>query len=71
MSKYEFDVTMTCSGCSNAVSRVLGRLDGVKSADVNLETQKVLVDAAPGLTLEKVQETIAKTGKKINSAKEL
>lgn len=62
---------MTCSGCSNAVSRVLGRLDGVKSADVNLGTQKVLVDAAPGLTLEKVQETIAKTGKKINSAKEL
>lgn len=24
----EFNVSMTCEGCSNAVNRVLGRLDG-------------------------------------------
>ena len=28
MQKYEFNVEMTCSGCSAAVERVLGRLQG-------------------------------------------
>lgn len=25
---YEFDVTMTCGGCSGAIDRVLKKLDG-------------------------------------------
>lgn len=67
--KYVFEVQMTCEGCANAVKRALGRLEGVKSVEVNIQDQKVEVDTAPDLTLEQVQQTIAKTGKKIVCAK--
>lgn len=57
----ELKVQMTCSGCVGAVKRVLDRMDGVKSYDVNLEEKKVTVvgDLEPRAVLEKV----AKTGK--------
>eukprot|EP00850_Spirogloea_muscicola_P002197 SM000008S22286 [mRNA] locus=s8:832162:832968:- [translate_table: standard] len=52
---------MMCEGCVGAVKRVLGKLDGVQSYDVNLKEQKVTVvgDVEPQAVLEKV----AKTGK--------
>lgn len=56
---------MSCEGCTNAVNRVLGRLDGVNEKHVSLSDQKVLVDADPSLTLTQVHDAIAKTGKKI------
>eukprot|EP00850_Spirogloea_muscicola_P007602 SM000039S14432 [mRNA] locus=s39:167464:168587:+ [translate_table: standard] len=54
-------VAMMCEGCVGAVKRVLGKLDGVQSYDVNLKEQKVTVvgDVEPQAVLEKV----AKTGK--------
>ncbi|RQM07535.1 hypothetical protein DH86_00002839 [Scytalidium sp. 3C] len=64
---YKFNVTMTCSGCSGAVDRVLKRLDGIKSYDVSLESQTATVVAEPALTYETVLKTIKKTGKKVNS----
>ncbi|PHH68322.1 hypothetical protein CDD82_649 [Ophiocordyceps australis] len=64
---YEFNVTMTCGGCSGAVDRVLKKLHGVESYDVSLETQTAKV--VTSLPYETVLEKIAKTGKKINSAK--
>ncbi|KAH8175471.1 heavy-metal-associated domain-containing protein [Sarocladium implicatum] len=63
---YEFNITMTCGGCSGAVDRVLKKLDGVESYEVSLEDQKAKV--VTGLPYETVLEKIAKTGKKINSA---
>ncbi|KJZ80172.1 Metal homeostasis factor ATX1 [Hirsutella minnesotensis 3608] len=63
---YEFNVTMTCGGCSGAIDRVLKKLEGVESYDVSLESQHVKVVTA--LPYETVYEKIAKTGKKINSA---
>ncbi|KAJ2965401.1 hypothetical protein NQ176_g10636 [Zarea fungicola] len=64
---YEFDVTMTCGGCSGAIDRVLKKLDGVESYEVSLENQTAKV--VTGLPYETVLTKIAKTGKKINSAK--
>ncbi|KAH6663389.1 heavy-metal-associated domain-containing protein [Halenospora varia] len=64
---YKFDVTMSCGGCSGAVTRVLTKLDGVKSFDVSLDTQTATVVAAPELTYEKVLQTIQKTGKKVTA----
>ncbi|KAK5997298.1 Copper chaperone ATX1 [Cladobotryum mycophilum] len=63
---YEFNVTMSCGGCSGAVNRALGKLEGIESYEVSLDTQtaKVVTD----LPYETVLEKIAKTGKKINSA---
>ena len=64
---YEFNVTMSCGGCSGAIDRVLKKLEGVESYEVSLENQnaKVVTD----LPYEVVLEKIAKTGKKITSAK--
>ncbi|ODV80113.1 uncharacterized protein CANTADRAFT_50631 [Suhomyces tanzawaensis NRRL Y-17324] len=67
--QYHFDVTMTCSGCSNAVNRVLTRLDGVSNVDISLEKQTVDVTTGDSLDYDTVYNTIAKTGKKVNSGK--
>ncbi|RYP67462.1 hypothetical protein DL769_005750 [Monosporascus sp. CRB-8-3] len=64
---YKFNVTMSCGGCSGAINRVLGKLEGVKSYDVSLEKQEALVVAEPSLEYETVLRTIKKTGKKVNS----
>jgi len=64
---YKFNVSMSCSGCSGAVDRVLKKLDGVKSHDVSLDTQTATVIAEPSLDYQTVLKTIKKTGKKVNS----
>ena len=44
MKESTYTVTgMTCSACSAAVSRAVGKLDGVNSADVNLATETLHV----------------------------
>ncbi|CAD0108556.1 unnamed protein product [Aureobasidium uvarum] len=50
---YNFNITMTCGGCSGAVERVLKKLD---------------VITEPTLDYTTVLEKIKKTGKKVNSA---
>ncbi|KAF8940002.1 Cytosolic copper metallochaperone [Haplosporangium gracile] len=62
MPVYKYDVTMTCSGCSGAVNRVLTKLEGVKNFDVSLETQKVTVES-DSLSEQEILEKIQKTGK--------
>ncbi|KAF9760976.1 hypothetical protein IL306_004024 [Fusarium sp. DS 682] len=65
---YEFNITMSCGGCSGAIDRVLKKLDaGVESYDVSLENQTAKVVTA--LPYETVLQKIAKTGKKVNSGK--
>ncbi|CAG8023562.1 unnamed protein product [Penicillium salamii] len=65
--QYKFNVTMTCGGCSGAVERVLKKLEGVKSFDVNLEAQTANITADPALSYDTVLATIKKTGKTVNS----
>ena len=44
MKESTYNVTgMTCSACSAAVSRAVGKLDGVNTADVNLATETLSV----------------------------
>ncbi|KAI5202277.1 hypothetical protein E4T39_04714 [Aureobasidium subglaciale] len=64
---YNFNITMTCGGCSGAVERVLKKLDGVKSFDVSLDSQTATVVTEPTLDYTTVLEKIKKTGKKVNS----
>ena len=71
MAVYEFEVTMTCEGCVNAVNRVLNSLDGVQKVGISLEEQKVEVVTDDSLEYQTVYDTIAKTGKKITSGKTL
>ncbi|MED6201882.1 Cytosolic copper metallochaperone [Stylosanthes scabra] len=53
---------MSCQGCVGAVNRVLGKMEGVESFDINLEEQKVTVKG--NVQPEAVLQTVAKTGKK-------
>ncbi|CCT71568.1 related to antioxidant protein and metal homeostasis factor [Fusarium fujikuroi] len=64
---YEFNITMSCGGCSGAIDRVLKKLDGVESYDVSLENQTAKVVTV--LPYDTVLQKIAKTGKKVNSGK--
>ncbi|RDA86468.1 hypothetical protein CP532_3619 [Ophiocordyceps camponoti-leonardi (nom. inval.)] len=66
MHKYEFNVVMTCGGCSGAIDRVLKKLDGVDSYEVSLEKQTATVTT--DVPFDTVLEKILKTGKKVNSA---
>ncbi|KAK0083523.1 hypothetical protein PV325_008659 [Microctonus aethiopoides] len=61
---YEFNVEMTCQGCSNAVERVLGKKAGVENFKINLEEKKVFVTST--LSPEEVLESIKKTGKTVS-----
>ncbi|KAL5974620.1 Cytosolic copper metallochaperone [Asimina triloba] len=55
-------VGMSCEGCVGAVKRVLNKMDGVESFDVDLKEQKVTVKG--NVQPEAVLQTVSKTGKK-------
>ncbi|CAI9091320.1 OLC1v1026324C1 [Oldenlandia corymbosa var. corymbosa] len=55
-------VGMSCQGCVGAVNRVLGKMEGVDSFEINLEQQKVTVKG--NVQPEAVLQTVSKTGKK-------
>ncbi|XP_026462028.1 copper transport protein ATOX1-like [Ctenocephalides felis] len=63
IKEYEFNVEMTCEGCSGAVERVLGKLKGkgVEDVVINMADQKVCVKAS--LSSDELLEVIKKTGK--------
>ncbi|CAO2832997.1 unnamed protein product [Amaranthus hypochondriacus] len=56
------NVAMSCKGCSGAVKRVLDKMPGVESYDINLEEKKVTV--VGNVEPEAVFQTVSKTGKK-------
>ena len=56
-------VDMMCDGCVGAVKRILGKMDGVVSCEVNLETKKVCVTTTEDVTPDAVLERVAKCGK--------
>lgn len=60
---HEFQVEMTCEGCSGAVKRVLGKLEGqgVNKVDIDLKEQRVYVDST--MTSEQLLEVLKKAGK--------
>ncbi|QRV99844.1 copper chaperone [Ceratobasidium sp. AG-Ba] len=64
---YKFNVTMTCGGCSGAVTRVLEKAkgNGVSDFEVSLEKQEVIVKGT--MPYDDVLAKIKKTGKTVNS----
>lgn len=65
--QYQFNVKMSCSGCLNAVSKALGRVEGVTETKIDLPSQTVEVTATTDYNT--VYNAIAKTGKTINEGK--
>ncbi|KAK6228381.1 Heavy metal-associated domain [Theobroma cacao] len=55
-------VGMSCEGCVGAVKRVLGKMEGVESYEVDLKEQKVTVKG--NVQPDAVLQTVSKTGKK-------
>ncbi|XP_006647337.1 copper transport protein ATX1 [Oryza brachyantha] len=55
-------VGMSCQGCAGAVKRVLTKMEGVETFDIDLEQQKVTVKG--NVKPEDVFQTVSKTGKK-------
>ncbi|KAF8334272.1 copper chaperone taha [Cantharellus anzutake] len=62
---YKFDVKMSCSGCSGAVTRALSKKEGIDTFNVSLDKQEVRVTS--GLPYDDVLDTIKKTGKEVLS----
>ncbi|KAF9364436.1 Cytosolic copper metallochaperone [Mortierella sp. NVP85] len=67
MPQYKFNVTMSCGGCSGAVTKALQRADGIDSFQVSLENQSVTVESS---TLEEaaILKVIQGTGKQASIA---
>ncbi|CAN1258419.1 Copper transport protein ATX1 [Linum perenne] len=55
-------VAMSCEGCSGAVKRVLTKMEGVESFDIDMKEQKVTVKG--NVKPDAVLQTVSKTGKK-------
>ena len=57
---------MTCSACSSAVERSVNKLNGIKSAVVNLASNTLVVEFDEGLTSEKqIMSAVVKAGYKV------
>eukprot|EP00547_Thalassionema_nitzschioides_P005384 CAMPEP_0194199258 /NCGR_PEP_ID=MMETSP0156-20130528/343_1 /TAXON_ID=33649 /ORGANISM="Thalassionema nitzschioides, Strain L26-B" /LENGTH=78 /DNA_ID=CAMNT_0038924129 /DNA_START=85 /DNA_END=321 /DNA_ORIENTATION=- len=76
MTTTTFHVGMTCGGCSSAVTRILGKLDGVEKVNPNLETKEVEVTydegkVSPKDMFEKLQAWSKASGKEVRMMEEL
>ncbi len=60
----ELDIEgMTCAACSNRIEKVVGKMDGVTTASINLTTETGRIEYKPGLvSVEEMQERIEKLG---------
>ncbi|EFN81414.1 Copper transport protein ATOX1, partial [Harpegnathos saltator] len=59
---YEFNVEMTCEGCSTAVEKVLKKKIGIDDIKIDLSGNKVFVTTE--LSSDEILEAIKKPGKK-------
>ena len=63
LAEFSFKVDgMTCASCSARVERALAKVDGVRSAAVNLATEKATVRADPGVPASALADAVARAG---------
>ncbi|KAF9195358.1 Cytosolic copper metallochaperone [Haplosporangium sp. Z 11] len=67
MTQFKFNVTMSCGGCSGAVTKALNNLPGVNKCEVSLENQTATVESS-SLTEAEILAAIQKTGKSVKVA---
>ena len=53
---------MSCSGCSNAVERVLSRVDGVHAVEISLDAGEAEVTHEDGASHEGMVGAVARAG---------
>jgi Cu+-exporting ATPase len=66
-SKIDFKIGgMTCASCTKAIEKVVNKLDGIESINVNLATEKATISYdASKLKLTQIRNTIEKSGYKV------
>jgi Cu+-exporting ATPase len=64
MQSATFEITgMTCAACSGRIERKVAKLNGVKSVNVNLTTEKMFVEFATNeISIEKIREMVINLG---------
>lgn len=69
MREVNFKVEMSCGGCSNAVSRILKKINGVENVETDLESQGVKVacadDVEPDTLLAAIQKWASASNKNV------
>jgi P-type Cu+ transporter len=57
---------MSCAACSTRIERVLNKMEGIQQANVNLATEKAVVEFDDSLVnTERIEEAIRKLGYEI------
>jgi copper chaperone len=51
---------MTCEGCSGAVKRILGKMDGVTEVNADVEAKLVTIEHSDDVTPEAMNEALQK-----------
>jgi Cu+-exporting ATPase len=59
---------MTCASCVARVERALRRVEGVRSASVNLATEQATVEVEPGLDLLRLKAAVEDAGYEVAPA---
>ncbi|KAM4585869.1 copper transport protein ATOX1 [Fundulus diaphanus] len=62
MTRHEFEVAMTCEGCSGAVTRILNKLKDVKFG-IDLPSKLVWIESDRDVDF--LMETLKKCGKEV------
>ncbi|WP_083270968.1 heavy metal translocating P-type ATPase [Bacillus marinisedimentorum] len=62
--KVELDIYgMTCAACSSRIEKVVGKMEGIKGATVNLATESATIEYQPGLvSLEHIMDKVSNLG---------
>jgi Cu+-exporting ATPase len=53
---------MTCAACAQRIEKVVGRMDGVGQANVNLATEKMFVEYREGVSIDDIKARISRIG---------
>jgi copper chaperone len=62
---------MACEGCSGAVNRILGKIDGIEEVKIDMEGQKVHVTHSDKVDPEDMLGKLKKWGDAANKTVEL
>lgn len=53
---------MHCASCATIINRAVSKIDGVENANINVATNKALIEHSPNIRVEKIIQTIKSKG---------
>jgi Cu+-exporting ATPase len=56
---------MHCAGCANSIQSSVGSIEGVKRCEVNLASEKALIEFDPSVDLSQIEKAIQNAGYKV------